>query len=202
MHEEAIIEGISSLAKLIKKRVELYGEKFLYNSQESLITFLYVYSLVSQNPDLLDKIYLDYPFSKQLGSRGKFDIYIDVNPGYYFEVKYIRPIPSGRNLPLPQHRGSLIDDLIRLATRTSPESNKYLLLVATQEFIKHLTKKPGFPLTKNIWHGAIRELIVTNTEENRISPGNRRHLEYKVGLELRSHKIVYPFHIILWRVLP
>jgi len=89
-------------------------------------------------------------------------VYIDVDPGYYIEVKYIRPIPSRLNLPLPQHRGSLINDLIRLAFRTPVKSNKYILLVASKEFITHLMNKPGFPLSpiENTWHGTIRDLIV------------------------------------------
>jgi len=84
------------------------------------MTLLYIHSLICHDSKLIDKVFLDYPFMKQGGSRGKFDIYIDVGPGHYIEVKYIRPIPSGMNLPLPQHRGSLINDVIRLALKTQP----------------------------------------------------------------------------------
>jgi len=43
------------------------------------------------------------------GSRDEIDIYIDVHPRYYVEIKikYVRPITSGMNCPLPQHRGKL-----------------------------------------------------------------------------------------------
>lgn len=203
--EELLLESIPTFASLIKKRIEIYGEDFLYLSQESLITFLYVYSLICKNSELVGKVFLDYPFVKQAGSRGKFDIYVDVDPGYYIEVKYIRPIPSGWNIPLPQHRGSLIDDMTRLAYKTPAGTNKYLLLVAIREFIIHILNKPGFPLLQKSWHGKIRDLIVTATEENRISRDNRVYLDHEVELRLLKHEMLYRLHIaflhiVLWKV--
>jgi len=198
--EELLLESIPTFASLIKKRMEIYGEDFLYLSQESLITFLCVYSLICKNSGLVDKVFLDYPFVKQAGSRGKFDIYVDVDPGYYIEVKYIRPIPSGRNLPLPQHRGSLINDTTRLAYKTPAWTNKYLLLVANGEFITHISKKPGFPLQQKPWHGKIRALIVTATEENKISKENRVYLEHEVELRLLKYEMLHHLHMVLWKV--
>ena len=200
MLEELLLKSVPTFASLIKKRIEIYGEDFLYLSQESLITFLYVHSLVNKSSELVNKIFLDYPFVKQAGSRGKFDIYVDVDPGYYIEVKYIRPIPSGMNLPLPQHRGSLINDMIRLAYKTPAETNKYLLLVASREFITHISNKPGFPLQEKPWHGKIRDLIVTATEENKISKENKIYLEHEVELRLLKHEILHRLHIVLWKV--
>jgi len=131
--EDILSESISMFTNLIKKRVKVYGEEFLYPSRESLMTFLYVYSLIRRNPELIDRVFLDYPFTKEAGSRGEFDVYIDVDPGCYIEVKYIRPIPSGMNIPLPQHRGSLINDLIRLAYKTPAKANRYLFLIELVE---------------------------------------------------------------------
>lgn len=199
MLEDTLLKSVTILANLIKRRIAAYGDEFLYISQEPLITFLYTYSLVHADLNLLDKVFVDYPFTKQTGSRGKFDIYID--PGHYVEVKYIRPIPSGINLPLPQHRGALINDLIRLAYKTPPKTNKYLLLVASREFITHISNKPGFPIHSTSWHGKIRDLIVTATEDNKISKENRTYLNQKVELELLRHEITYPLHIILWKVI-
>lgn len=200
MLEELLLESIPTFASLIKKRIEIYRENFLYLSQESLITFLYVYSLICKNPELVDKIFLDYPFVKQAGSRGKFDIYVDVDPGYYLEVKYIRPIPSGMNLPLPQHRGSLINNIIRLAYKTPAKTNKYLLLVASREFLTHISNKPGFPLRQKPWHGKIRDLIVTPTEANKISKENRVYLDHDVELRLLKHEMLHWLHIVLWKI--
>jgi len=185
---------------LIKKRVKVYGEEFLYPSQESLMTFLYVYSLIRRNPELIDRVFLDYPFTKEAGSRGEFDVYIDVDPGCYIKVKYIRPIPSGMNIPLPQHRGSLINDLIRLAYKTPAKANRYLLLIASREFINHISKKPGFPLHEKPWRGKIEELIVTATEDKQISKEGKVHLGQEVELQLLKHEIAYPLHIALWKV--
>lgn len=202
MRDDMFSKGVSLLAKLIGNRIEAYGEEFLYFSQESLMTFLYMCSLVLQNPEILDKIFIDYPFSKQAGSRGKFDIYIDIDPGYYVEVKYVRPIPSGMNIPLPQHRGSLINDLTRLISRTSIKSHKYLLLVASKEFITHIVNKPGFPLMEATWRGSIRSLIVTKTEENRIAAENRGFLYREIEIRRLNYEVIRPLHIVLWKVVP
>lgn len=199
--EDTLLKSVSTLANLIDRRITIYKDEFLYMSQEPLITFLYTYSLVHAEPNLLDKIFMDYPFTKQSGSRGKFDIYIDINSGYYVEAKYIRPIPSGMNLPLPQHRGSLINDLIRLSYRTPTKAKKYLLLVASREFITHTLNKPGFPTRNKTWHGRIRDLIVTATEYNKISKENRTYLDQKLELQLLRHEATHLLHIILWKVI-
>jgi hypothetical protein len=52
-----------------------------------------------------------------------------------FEVKYHRPIPSGRNRPFTQLRGQLISDLYKLAL--SDGLRRYLLYVADQEMAAH-----------------------------------------------------------------
>ncbi len=137
---------------------------------------------------------------KKSGSRGKFDIYIDIEPGYYIEVKYIRPIPSGMNLPLPQHRGSLINDMIRLAFKTPAKSNKYLLLVASQEFIVHILNKPGFPLNEKLWHGKIGDLIVVDTEKDKISNENKKYLDKEVKQQLLIYRTTYPLYIAMWKI--
>lgn len=201
MLEDTLLKSILILTNLIKRRITTYKDGFLYTSQEPLITFLYTYSLVRTDPNLLDKVFVDYPFTKQSGSRGKFDIYIDVNPGYYVEVKYIRPIPSGTNIPLPQHRGELINDLIRLAYKTPSKAKKYLLLVASREFINHLLNKPGFPIYNMTWHGRIRDLIVTATEDNKISKENKTYLDRKAELQLLRHETTHLLHVILWKVI-
>jgi len=199
--EDTLLKAVSILANLIERRIKIYEYEFLYTSQESIITFLYTYSLVHTDLNLLDKVFVDYPFTKQSGSRGKFDIYIDINPGYYIEVKYIRPIPSGMNIPLPQHRGSLINDLVRLSYRAPTKAKKYLLLVACREFITHISNKPGFPTRNKTWRGRIKDLIVTETEDKKISKENRTYLDQKLELQLLRHEVTRLLHIILWKVI-
>ena len=202
MNDDVVSVGASPLAELLKKRVAIYGEEFLYTSQEPLITFLYAYSLIAQDVEVLDRLFIDYPFNKQGGSRGKFDIYIDVGVGCYIEIKYIRPIPSGMNLPLPRHRGTLINDLIRLAYKTDKRSNKYLLLVASREFITHLINKPGFPIVNDLWHGKLRDLIVAETEKRQIRSENEEFLDKEVILKRLNYKEAHPLHIVLWKTIP
>lgn len=171
------------------------------------MVFLYMSSLISRNSELIDKVFLDYLLPKMTGSRDKLDIYIDEDPGYYIEVKYIRHIPSRKNIPLPQHRGSLINDMIKLVYKTPAKANKYLLLVTTNEFFTHILNKPRFPLDKESWHGRIRDLITTDTEENRLSGENKKYLDKEAGLQLLKYEIVkhrttnLRFHIILWKVI-
>ena len=202
MLEELLLESLDLFTNLLRKRIEIYGKEFLYLSQESLIAFLYVYSLVYNKPELINRVFLDYPFIKQAGLRGRIDLYIDIDPGYYMEVKYIRPIPSGRNLPLTRYRGYVINDVIRLAYKIPARANKYLLLVASKEFIAYMSKKPGFPFQQGFWHGKVGDLIITSTERNAIlkEKGNRRYLDQIVDLRLLKHEILHWLHIVLWKI--
>jgi len=154
--------------KLLQKRIAIYGERFTVLSQEALMSFLFGHSIVDVNKDFLNKVFVEYPIETKFGSRDKIDIYIDVYPGYYVEIKYIRPIPSGMNRPLPQHRGKLIDDVSKLCMLAPPESRKYLLLIADEEFIRHLYNKPGFIFKGVSWKGAIGDLVVNKTEQQQI----------------------------------
>ena len=219
MLENIFSESVSILAELLKKRMKVYGIDFLYISQESLMTFLYVISLISRNPEIVDRVFIEYPFEEvepretdpseeETGPREKFDIFIDVDPKYYVEVKYVRPFPSKRNLPLPRLRGSLINDIVRITCETKKirEAGKYLLLIASDEFINHISKKPGFPLNGKPWRGKINELIVVGTEKNEISNKYKEFDEYReclsqeVELHLIRHEVVDPLHIVLWKV--
>jgi hypothetical protein len=52
-----------------------------------------------------------------------------------FEVKYHRPIPSGRNRPFTQMRGQVVSDLFKLAL--SDGQQRYLLYLADPEITAH-----------------------------------------------------------------
>lgn len=52
-----------------------------------------------------------------------------------FEIKYHRPIPSGRNRPFTQLRGQVVSDLYKLAL--SDGQQRYLLYVADPQMVAH-----------------------------------------------------------------
>jgi len=154
--------------KLLQERITIYEERFTVLSQEALMAFLFGHSIVDVNENFLNKVFIEYPIETNSGSRDKIDIYVDAHLGYYVEIKYVRPIPSGMNRPLPQHRGKLIGDVSKLCILTPPEAHKYLLLIADEEFIRHLYNKPGFIFKGVSWKGSIGGLIVNKTERQQI----------------------------------
>lgn len=52
-----------------------------------------------------------------------------------FEIKYHRPVPSGRNRPFTQLRGQVVSDLYKLAV--SDGLHRYLLYVADPQMAAH-----------------------------------------------------------------
>ena len=195
--EEVLVGGVKGLAEHLRGRLKAYGDDFLYSSQESLIVLLYIYSLASISPEVLGRVFTDYPVGGG-GSRERVDIFIDFEGGYYVEVKYVRPIPSRTNIPLPQHRGALIYDVVRLLSRGG--AGRYLLLVASREFISHLMNKPGFPIKEGAWEGSLRSLVVTKTEEAVLPPVERGRLDRRARLTRLSYEALPPLSVILWRV--
>lgn len=173
-------------------------ESFIDKSQESLIRFLFGAAIVTIRKDCLNSIYMDYPVGKRVGARDKIDIFLASNNGYYFEVKFMRPIPSRATRPLPQHRGALINDVIKLTKLTPNESQKFLLLVADDEFMRHIEKKPGFSTTER-WFGQIEELIVAETERRQIKFPNAYNLN--VEMAVVSNDEVDGFFIVLWEII-
>ena len=171
-------------------------ESFLDRSQESLMRFLFGTAIVTARRDYLNSLFIDYPISKQMGARDKIDVFLDANDGYYFEVKFMRPIPSRATRPLPQHRGALINDVTKLIKLTPHESRRFLLLVADNEFIRHIERKPGFPLTGS-WRGQIEDLIVAETERRQIKfPAHNLEIEMVVENKSEVNELV----IVLWEM--
>lgn len=184
----------SKFVEYLKVRMRL--ESFLDQSQESLIRFLFGNAIVTTREDYLNSLYTDYPIGKQMGARDKIDIFLDLNNGYYFEVKFMRPIPSRATRPLPQHRGALINDSIKLLKLTPHESHRFLLLVADHEFVRHIEKKPGFPLNGR-WYGQVEDLIVAETERRQIKfPTNNLNIEMAVTGKDEVNELV----IVLWEM--
>ena len=189
-----VLSAFSSFVEHLKVRMRL--ESFLDQSQESLILFLFGTAIVTTRKDYLNSLYIDYPIGKQMGARDKIDIFLDLDNGYYFEVKFMRPIPSRATRPLPQHRGALINDAIKLIKLTPHESHRYLLLVADDEFIRHIEKKPGFPLMGR-WYGQIEDLIVAETERRQIKfPTHNLNIEMTVASRDEVNELV----IVLWEM--
>jgi len=193
--DRLVLSTFSNFVEYLKIRMQL--EFFLDQSQESLIRFLFGTAIITTRKDYLNSLYIDYPVGKQVGARDKIDIFLASNNGYYFEVKFMRPIPSRATRPLPQHRGALINDVIKLIKLTPHESHRFLLLVADDEFIRHVEKKPGFPLTGS-WYGQIEDLIVAETERRQIKFPNSYNLN--VEMAVVSEDEVNELIIVLWDI--
>jgi len=192
-------DAFSKFVELLKNRVTSHGERFITLSQEAFISFLFGYSIIEIKKDFLDKIFIEYPIETKFGSRDKIDLYLDIYPGYYVEVKYVRPIPSGMNRPFPQHRGKMIDDVLKLCILTPNESNKYLLLVADEEFIGHLNNKPGFSLKYLNWHGAFNDLVVNKTERRQVR--NFEEIkEREIDLVIKRAYKLDTLVAVLWKI--
>lgn len=196
---EFLVHALNLMGDLLNERLNIYGREFLFKSQESLMTFLYGYSIVKTNPKLLGKIFIDYPLELSYGARNKVDLYIDVKPGYYIEVKYIRPIPSGMCRPLPQHRGTIIGDVVKLVKLVPKNSHKFVLLISDRAFINHLVKKPGFPILNKEWSGKISELITNKTEMQQVKTGSTI-LEKHLSMVQIGMYVANDLHILLWKI--
>lgn len=191
--------AISLFAELLRKRLALYGEEFLFQSQEALITFLFAYSIIKAEEQLINKVFIEYPITTAYGSRDKIDLYIDSSNGCYVEVKYIRPIPSGMTRPFPQHRGKIIADIAKLLSLVSEKAIKCILLVSDKSFINHLANKPGFPLYDKSWSGSIESLVVNETERKQI--GNFEKVK-ALNLRMLNRRLikVNSLIIVLWQI--
>ena len=164
---DQLVEAIlTNFTKALEKRMA-EDPKFVEKSQEAMIAFFLAYAIASLKVELLTSLYLEYPLGNKMGSRDKIDLFIPINKGYYFEIKYNRPIPSKATRPLPKHRGMLINDAVKLITMVPPKAKKFLILVSDEKFVKHLRKKRGFGL-KEQWSGKIKDLITCATEANEI----------------------------------
>jgi len=195
MSENIFTSAIDLFSQHLKSRID-FDVNFIFNSQESLLVFLFGLAVIKVRPDLSNTIYIDYPLGVTEGSRIKIDIYID--PCCYLEMKYVRPIPSEMNLPLPQHRGTLLNDLVKLATLTPIQSLKYLLLIADENFVKHISRKPGFPLNDKFWEGHIGELVTVKTESNQIKFNFPKDLKVKMRLAKASN--INSLYAVLWNI--
>ena len=133
-------------------------------------------------------------------TRQKIDVFIDTEPGHFFELKFIRPIPSRATRPFPQHRGSLIADLLRLSS-LQKDGIKNLLLVADIPFVRHLVKKPGFPMiTGEKWEGIASNLITVKTERNQVR-GYMKFLNTNLRIKaFDDYPIGDHIYSLLWRI--
>jgi hypothetical protein len=164
---DQLVETIlTDFTKILEKRMAQNPE-FVEKSQEAVMSFFLAYAIASVKVELLTSLYVEYPLGNKVGSRDKIDLFIPKNKGYYFEIKYNRPIPSGATRPLPKHRGMLINDAVKLITLVPLEAKKFLILISDENFVKHLRKKQGFGL-KEKWSGKIKDLITCATEANEI----------------------------------
>jgi hypothetical protein len=193
---DVVIKKIfDGFTEMLRKRIEM-DSSFLDLSQEALLSFFLAYTIIGIKPELFNHLYIEYPINTRTGSRSKIDLFVATDPEYYFEIKYIRPIPSRATRPLPQHRGKLINDLGKLIELATPESRRFLLLVADDKFVEHLVKKPGFPL-KGSWKGGIQEMVTCETERREIKFGTQDS-ELNVTNRFRANKD--GLHILLFEV--
>jgi hypothetical protein len=86
MSENIFTSAIDLFSQHLKSRID-FDVNFIFNSQESLLVFLFGLAVIKVRPDLSNTIYIDYPLGVTEGSRIKIDIYID--PCCYLEMKYV-----------------------------------------------------------------------------------------------------------------
>jgi len=84
----------------------------------------------------LESMILERPHPHPRFKQKEIDLSVIRPEGMWnFEVKYHRPIPSGRNRPFTQLRGQVVSDLYKLAL--SDGQQRYLLYVADPEMAAH-----------------------------------------------------------------
>ncbi len=102
-------------------------------SSEHAIHLLFALGLVRANLALPGEIV----FERRLDDRRRVDIWLrDEDIG--IEVKFIRPIPSGRNLPNTQHLGGLLADFNKLARAKFTE--RLVILVTHTPHFRYLER--------------------------------------------------------------
>src|SRR4030042_5094546 len=109
MSDQSIKLIFKRFTQMLKTRIEA-DASFLDLSQEAILSFFLGKAIIDLRNDYFTKLYIEYPVSTKQGSRDKIDLFVSAKPKCYFEIKYVRPIPSGAARPLPQHRGKLIND--------------------------------------------------------------------------------------------
>ncbi len=94
------------------------------------------------------KVFAEYPCHESKSQR--WDLcYFDEGRNC-IEIKFMRPIPSGRNRPRTQHYGSILSDLFKLKLYSKEGSDLYFILITDEGFKGYLVRK-DFPIQeKNI----------------------------------------------------
>lgn len=87
------------------------------------------------------------------GRSARTDLWVGPEPGTFIEVKYNRPIPSGRSRPFTQLYGLLLADFNKLG-RTTDAGNRLVILVADQVSSTHLQRSGGGVLPRAVGQSA------------------------------------------------
>ncbi|MFO7793131.1 MAG: hypothetical protein R6W73_09195 [Candidatus Saliniplasma sp.] len=89
------------------------------------------------------RVFAEYPCHKSRSQR--WDLCFIHDGLNCIEIKYMRPIPSGRNRPRTQHYGSILSDLFKLKLYSKEESHLYFILITDELFEGYLSRK-NFPI--------------------------------------------------------
>lgn len=103
--------AFGSFSELLKDRL-LSG---VFTTEDS-VRYLFFHSVTENMRVLPNEILLESPHPRY--SKKEIDMIIapsDSRPECVFEFKFHRQIPSGKNVPRPQHAGDMFKDIFRLA---------------------------------------------------------------------------------------
>lgn len=142
---EIIMQSWKNFLITVSFRLNRIHEKYpLYALSEE--TFRLDYSLeISKLIGDSTEVFAEFPCDK-LQSQ-KWDIFFAREQGICIELKFLRPIPSGRNPPFPQHFGAVISDLLKLKLLADKDRKRYIILIADDKFCNHLINQ-GLPLSR------------------------------------------------------
>ena len=85
-----------------------------------------------------EQMVLERPHPHPLLRGKEIDLSVIIPPSWDLEVKYHRPNPGGRNLPLAQLRGAIMADLYKLAL--SDAQRRHLLYIAESAVAPHMLR--------------------------------------------------------------
>lgn len=130
-------------ATIVEARLRRFAEG-RYDFSLSEETFRLDFAVVlARRFDYAHRVFPEFPCD--LEPSQKLDLFLDEPPGWCFEFKFFRSIPSQRNPPLTQHLGSVWTDLFKLSVLCQSSRLRFLVVFADERFRAYLTNHAALP---------------------------------------------------------
>ncbi len=123
------------------------GGSYDYSLSEESFRLDFAVAL-AQRWDYAHRIFPEYPCDHSPSQR--LDLFVEDGPGYCFEFKFFRQIPSETNPPYTQHLGALWADLLKLKVLCRPERNRFLVVFTDNRFRSYFAGQSVFPMTEGV----------------------------------------------------